>query len=245
MKNSVGSCNANIFSVNRGAFGFHNAGPNTTGREGELRYFNHRFEQPHQRLMMTPFWNTPGLNWLWEYASYRQNSFSPEMWGVCNASGQAQIVWEAEHKEDPDKPSQQPILLTNLAFQSIIPAGGFAIKIQSPAKSVLESLETDTIAVDIADVSWVSASPSWSNAENTSQLLEWIFRYETRVHGLKEYATISEVFDFLLDRQISELYRLLWLRSASKILYNHLGDTAIPLIRGKFIVDSTYGIVSL
>lgn len=187
-----------------------------------------------------------GMGQRWDHFSlvcwqYADANLSPEIWVVRRSNDEVSHVWEAESRFDPKRDTDvSPMITTMQNGRSIIPDGGSNVKCYFPSSSVLSSLETDVQNASLP--SWVTNSV-YDHITTTTNLLKRIFRESQRLHALKEYDDLDALFAVsMLPKQIN-LYKLLWMREASRILYDYRGTSCIELIMNKLRVDSN-GVVS-
>lgn len=179
----------------------------------------------------------PGQQWGWMYSA---EDINPAIRVVRTSAGVPVYVWEAENKTDQNRTAYIPLIETDDYGVTVIPSGGSAVWLTMPSSTDLSTLETQVLAASVP--SWVTDT-IWSGYTVTN-LLKELFRSKQAQAGLLLTNTISSVFDRLHSKEEYDLYILLWLRTASQILYSHYGNTCIPLILDKFSVD-TAGMVTL
>lgn len=231
---ATGSCNAETFAVNQNSDQPYRAGiqPDTQRRrrgadEGWLNYVS----SPFHRV-----WNQRdrGDVVLWNYER-DDREYNPYFWAVYNSDLSIRDFWESE--SDPDSSidrGNMPIIYDSPHDTN--PGGGGNLQILLPKFSVLESLETDVIATSLP--SWITGTV-YDIYPNTTLLLSYLFMEKQVKHRLIPYADISTLSQKLLESKLVRLYHILWLRSASQILYDHKGDTMIPLVLNKLQVNTT------
>jgi len=226
-----GSCNSQIFGVHEQASGFGVVGDTLT-YYGGIDEWAKAADSTNVRIMRT---RQGGEQWGWNYPD---GVIDPTIRLICDSVNVPQFVWEGESYPDKDRRAYAPLITTDDRGASIIPAGGHAVTMTPIGKTILESLETDTIAASIP--SW-TADTVWTNVTDTSGLLKFIFMQECSRVGLKPIPNLAAI---MAGVKTPNAYIHIWLKSASRILYAHYGQTSIPLILGKLEIDSD-GIVSL
>lgn len=231
-----GSCDFNLFSVHPGAQSFRAVGslPDNTRR---LEY---RIEKSNVAALMRS--EADGAIWGWQYEA---DEGTPEIWVVRNTlTGAVLYVHESENRigEAGTSPITSTQVGRNDAVQSIIPAGSETKRIMIPMDDVITDLETEIEAASLPG--WITGT-SWEWAADNETLLSFLFQEEQRLRGLPNKINIAAVYSSEMPVGRSLLYSLLWLRCTSSILYNHADrDTCIPLVKGRFIVDSD-GLVTI
>lgn len=179
----------------------------------------------------------PGQQWGW---TYKSENINPLIRVIRTSTGTPVYVWEAETPVDNSRQYYVPLLETDDYGIDIIPSGGSAVWITLPGETELDTIKTEVES---------SSAPSWATGTiwsgySAAELIREMFRNDQGRVGLRLHSTISEVFDWLHSKDEYDMYILIWLRIASKILYSHYGNTCIPLILDKFSVD-TAGMVTL
>lgn len=226
-----GSCNAQIFGIHEGSTGFGVVGATLT-YYGGIDEWAKSADSTNVRIMRT---RQNGEQWGW---TYPDGVIDPTIRAICNSVNVPQYIWEGESYPDKDRRDYVPLITTNDRGESIIPSGGHAVTVLPFGQSVLESIETDTIAASIP--SW-TADTIWSSITDTSELLKFIFMQECSRVGLKPKQNLAAI---MAGVNRPGAYIHIWLKSASRILYAHYGQTAIPLILAKLEIDSN-GIASI
>lgn len=221
-----GSCNSQTFAVHQGAI--------STGAVGTAldqdKPFTVSFARGNTVTDINLFRSTaPGQQWGWQYEAIY---IEPSIRLIRSAANAPLYIWEAETPCDPLRSSYTPLIETDETGASIVPDGGSALWMNLPSEDILESLETD---VENASQTWTTGT-IWDGYSST-YLLQELFRYEQSRCGLRLHNTIGNAMDWLASPEEYDLYKLLWLRCASRILYNHMGHTCIPLILDRFLVD--------
>lgn len=186
---------------------------------------------------------------LWEYEGTYHD---PEIWIVRSSSDEVLNAWESETLADYRKGSgNNPLITTMQTGQSIIPSGGSVVKLFFPG---LDLLVDDVLSIT-NDISasvipgWISGT-SYSDITDPLELLKSLYRSTQYDHGLtfplgslsikktQIFDTITDAHNYDMNVKTMLLMTLIWLRQASKIMYNHSEETCIPLLMDKFKVDS-------
>jgi len=228
-----GACNAQAFAVHKGATPTGLVGTALTSPKA-LDVWSRKNSVTDINVFRA---TVAGQQWGWEYET---DSVYPIVRIIRNSSDGVVYAFEAESKTDHFRTDYIPLIATDDYDRSIIPSGGSAVWMVMPSETDLETIEALVVADSIP--AWASGT-AWS-AYTTTQLLKQLFRQEQSRLGLYLHSTIGEVFTRSHSVEEYKAYMLLWMRSASRILYDHYGQTCIPLILDKFSVDSD-GYVSL
>ena len=235
-----GSCNAETFAVNKMAGTPYRSGIATTA---QLREY--QVKEGWVVRVTTPFvrlWNQGeyGNVVLWEYLVDLANP-NPYFWSIYDANTHITHFWESEnYPDDVVDIGTSPIVFDTP--QDRVPPGGGSIRSYLPGHTDLESIETTVAAASTP--SWVTGT-SYSTAPNNALLLSRLFIAKQNERGMFPYSNLAAIKNLILDSRFYNWYYMLWLRSASQILYNHRSETMVPLVSALIKVDTTTGYLSL
>lgn len=166
----------------------------------------------------------------WEYEGSEGLELDPRPWCVWDADGTIKYVWEGEHRACM-RSQVCPMLLVDQSGSSIVPAGGGYGQVILPGYVGDGSGALDVIeaAVEAADLpNWVT-NTAFGWIDGCAGLLQHLFITKCLARGLYRFESLEELF----LREVGEWhdwYVLLWLRAASQILYDHVGESCIPVI---------------
>ena len=229
------SCNGKVFRVHRGAYGFGYVGVRETIMDSELRPVK-AMDGSEGPIMFTPQRYLQA--WGWEYETHIEY---PEIWVWRDGRDNPLVVWEGETRFDPMSNAMCPIINNWKGTDVII--GGEGVNVAFPSYDVtradpqyLDTLETAVEAVEVSGLNWVVGT-EYADFGTAAALLKYLFVMMQAGRGLPLKETISSAHETLLDKAKLDLYTLLWLRCASMILYDHRGETCIPLIKELWSVD--------
>lgn len=230
-----GSSNSEIFAVNERTF--------TPRHSGEVAEEASQIWQGWQQKSgsNTVLWNNEARTTLiWEYEE-KWTRPGPNIWGVIDSSGIPTIIWESEDFADSRKPATCPIISTDNAEDSIIPAGGTLLEILVPGDYYIDS---------ILDLLEVGTKPAWITGSNLdllptpTEVANYLWHDQCSMRELPTYPTILDLIAQDMYLPLLRQSILLWLRAASQVLYAHPEETIIPLALATWTVDSVNGIVS-
>ena len=120
---------------------------------------------------------------------------------------------------------------------------GIAAKVQAAVDAALANGATAAQLAPVSDlvteeaVVLAASLPAWitntkySTVANTKQLLNALFIDKQAWRNMPFIPDVTRLSKPLLASKEYTAYNLLWMRSASQILYNHRADTFIPLVR--------------
>jgi len=233
----TGSSNAETFAVPRGA--------GTPYRSGTQYIKTHdvRMGWHYGADMIFPrVWrqSVPGHLILWDHeVVFPTPSLPPGIWVIYQELGTLQYIWESEELADENRPNACPIITDHPT--SMIPVAGGAAKALLPGKE-------DIIAV-YDQIESLSSIPEWmeetifgeeygNGAVITPQHIFW--KLLTSMLVVRHLPLFFSMNTYWQTSRIQENWRILliWLRAASMMLYNHEGESCIPLLMDQFIYDA-------
>ncbi len=224
------SCDAELFCANSNGTGFHNVGPDIT---------RHNWvEASFSRRTAGGLWvraHDDGTPYGWQYED--DGIEYPIIQAYVDSGGTALYTWEGETPADID--IENNISSTDPMGRAL--TGGTMTNVQIPSGSALTTIESSVSAA--SSPTWIVGT-QYADRSNDDLLIDlWLKKLAGR--RLKPYGDIDTVQAVDLTLTMMNLYILLWLRSASQIIYNHAGETCIPLVKDAFSIDTTYGYVTV
>ncbi|MFB3787814.1 MAG: hypothetical protein ACE15F_15755 [bacterium] len=223
----IGACDAQLFYVHWDTRDFHYAGPGATYTDW-LDDF--KMTGAAGRLKRT---RRAGEPWAWTYTARNQ---APSVWAGVDAEGNILMAWEAE--EYCFRPNDNPIHPTDATGQPVLPAGGAFVQVLLPGLEVVTEVEALLAAANLPE--WVAGTLEELYTPAELQISQWERMRILRNLNLGDIRTILNGAGPLAGKK--EMI-LLWLRAASQVLFNHEGETAIPLMKAHFSVDPASGVV--
>lgn len=229
-----GSCNAQEFMVHEDCMRPEIAGSELESQK-QIWYFGRRNDDTNIGLLRA---TSPGQHWGWRYTAEHD---SPGIRVIRQSDDIPLYIWEAESRVDEYRLDYIPLLETDEYGRSVIPSGGSAVWMIFPPYTALQTIQTDVEAASLPG--WASDT-IWSNLTTTKDLLRATFVHAQSRTNKREFQTIDEVMERLMRKRYYQIYVLIWMRQASRILYEHYGQSCIPLILNRFSIDE-YGSVTL
>ena len=221
----IGSCDAELFFVHADARDYHYAGPGATWGDWIDDY---KLTGEAGRLKRV---RRPGEPWAWRYEPRNQ---APVVWAGVDASGNVLCCWEAEENY---LQGFNPIYATGPTGKAVLPAGGAFVRVVLP--DVVS--EVEVLLAAASPPAWVAGSLEEQFDAAGLAAYQWEAMRMSRGLELTDIRTALDGAE-PLSWKLTQL--LLWLRAASQVLYDHRGETAIPLIRAHFSVDPETGTVT-
>jgi hypothetical protein len=234
----TGSCNAETFAPNLNAYSPYRSGVESSDfyRENTVRVgWITRRVHPWESL-----WNQAeqGEAVLWDF---RFDKFNPQIWVIHRPDFNVYQMWESEAQPHPEvNIDQQPIIFDTP--HDDLPSDEGIIQAEVPGQTELEQIETELDALGATVPGWIT-NTKWEGIPNTTILLHNLFIEKQRQRDLLQMKNLSDLHSSSIEPIKYTLYILLWLRSASQILYNHQGESMIPLAKERFTVN-TDGLLS-
>ncbi len=218
----IGSCDAELFFVHPDARDYHYAGPTATWGDWIDDY---KMTGEVGRLKRI---RRPGEPWAWTYAPRNQ---APAVWAGVDTAGNVLCVWEAEENH---LQSFCPIYPTGPTGKAVLPAGGAFVRVILPDCVT----EIEALLAAASPPAWVAGTLEAQFDAAGLAAYQWESMQMTR--GL-ELTDIRTALDGAAPLSWKLMQLLLYLRAASQVLYDHRGETCIPLIRAHFLVDPESG----
>lgn len=201
----------------------------------QIWFFGRRNDTDNYRLLRT---TAPGQQWGWNFL---HTLYDPQVRIVRQSDDIPLYVWESETPVSYVRQDVSPIIETDDYGRSYIPSGGSAVWMNQPTEEQLDTLKD--IVEAASTPSWLSDT-NWTHITTNAQLLKLLFWNEQRRGNLEPYNDHTQVFNRQHSSRDFDWKILIWLRCASRILYDHFGQSCIPLILNRFSIDE-YGSVTL
>lgn len=232
MTKRVGACDALLFAVNEYAGVPYRSGVNRRQYDpADVGVFMGREISNQWGYLFRN--NFKGEILLWAYDS---DEYDPFFWAIENGSGGIDQFWESEIK--PDSLIENTVSPIHTVYPyNQIPSGGSSLRAYLPSVSDLITQETTVIAASLP--SWIT-STKYSASVNTKQLLNALFTDKQINRNMRVIPDITRLSQSMLDSNEYAAYNLLWMRSASQIIYDHRAETFIPLVRTMNIDSDGY-----
>lgn len=213
-----GSCDWNLFRVNDSSGEVVHVGPAAED--------NRRLEPRNERGQIGKIYRQEkeGGLWGWKISADREAVY-PEINAVVGTDGGIFFVHETEIAVDYPLITDQ--VDRNGETYSTLGAGQSKQRLLIPLDNdIFDALLVECHAVTL---------PSWAIAfEGADELLDFIVETEMRRRGFAEITLSEAMVKQYITTWETNLVVLLWLRGVSQILYGYRGETAIPLLKGKF-----------
>lgn len=200
--------------------------------------------------------DTPYLPWInniragsvrtWVYEDEIEN---PQIWGIGDSEGNIIYAWEAESGVTEWDNELNPIASLGNNGLPVIPDCGALKRLQFPGYSfdgiVLDVMnQLETLVAAAALPSWLARSPFQYMTE-AGDVVNALWRWKCNQRYIKIYKDLADQKSKMQINQRDRMFSLLWMRAASMILYNHQGDSCIPLLLNRFRMDLSNGNLSL
>jgi len=221
----IGSCDAELFFTHADARDYHYAGPTATWGDWIDDY---KLTGEAGRLKRV---RRPGETWAWRYEARNQ---APVVWAGVDASGNVLCCWEAEENY---LQSYCPIYPTGPTGRAVLPEGGAFVRVILP--DCVTEIEALLAAAPVP--AWAAGTLEETLGAPGLAAYQWESMQMTRGLDLQDIRTVLDGAA-PLSWKLTQL--LLYLRAASQVLYDHRGETCIPLIRAHFSVDPETGTVT-
>ena len=223
MTKRIGACDALLFAVNEYAGVPYRSGVNRTRYDkADVGVFMGREISNEWGYLFRN--NYKGEILLWAYDS---DEYDPFFWAIENGAGGIDQFWESEIKPDSLIENTVSPIHTVYPYDQI-PSGGSSLRAYLPSVSELVTEEAVVLAASLP--AWIT-NTKYSEVVNTKQLLNALFVDKQTARNMKVMPDITRLSQTLLDSSLYTAYNLLWLRSASQILYDHRAETFIQLVR--------------
>jgi hypothetical protein len=237
-----GACNAYSFAVHPQSTNFYRDGRNSTRFDLHMRDGWLDRQQNLSTRMVNNQWNirdTPdGVPLLWEYSG---TDPSPEIYLYATAEGVIRYMWEGESKPDPRRDSFVPMVSVDQAGIPLVD-GGTVVRAIFPDMDTINAIYNMALAAGQPD--WLPDS-IWKHADTMDKLVLWMFQHYTAdTISLRVMDSLTATYRRLFKTAQYRQYAIWIMRIASMILYQHRGETCIPLWQDHFTVNVSNGLVT-
>lgn len=230
-----GSCNAQYFLVHDTTQRPYYAGTTFSSRDGAIEFFGKITENTSRMDIGVMRSRYATEEWGW---TYENPLIKPQIQIVRQSDDTILYVWEADYWLDGLREDYDAILTTDpIRDVTIIPDGGSIVTCNMPSLPDLSRIEGYVQSAGIP--LWI-LSTRFSDS-TTTRLLQYLFNQEqSRLSLERRHNSISDALTHSYPPQIYNAFIITFMRSASRLLLSHYGQTCIPLLKHYFSCDS-YG----
>ncbi len=233
----TGSSNAETFAVPRGASTPYRAGTQYAKTHDVRTGWHYSAAQKFPRVWRQTI---PGHLVLWDHEVFDMPNIDEGiLWVVYQSDGTLQYIWEGEEHPYWIRSQICPIV-TDYPTNMIPSGGGYARALLPPAADLVTVYALIAALTDIP--AWMDDT-IYGDYYGTGGMVSLERVFWKLFSDLLTARNLPLFFDMTTFQNSSRLIEnvrvnLIWLRAASMILYNHEGETAIPLLMDQFIYDA-------